>query len=1019
MKPIYLRMQAFGPYPNVQEVDFSRLGEHSLFLIHGPTGSGKTTIFDAICYALYGKTSGERSGEEMRCQYALDVLPTEILLDFELRGRTYRILRSPTQEGQKELGSGLTRSQHKAFLWDRTSVEKSEEGSLIAARPREVDTAIEDLIGFKADQFRQVIVLPQGEFRRLLLANSTEREAILETLFSTLIYKLIQERLKDKVKEIRQECDSELLKKATLLESTGCGNPNELKEKIGLESKLLEEQSLKLSVARKDYEKAQDAYGKAESTELLFHERDEAVHECRELEAQSKEMQAKEGEFKMAAKAAGLLDVRENCREKLQASADKKKELDKAEKALTSSELTFRKAQEAWAHAKELDSELQQLSEELADYKVMQPRIASLQALRGKLEAAREKLNVLEEKFRRATLQRKEKETDLRETETRIEAIQPAANSVEVLKLQVKEMSSLQKDRHKQEEAERQLSALLKDQQVASKRRVQLEKALNAAREQLAKTEAGWAQSSAYNLAVELEPGKPCPVCGSKEHPAPAGKTSCHVSDADLAQMREENQELEEAFAESREKEKDLISRVDREKEKVLDISGRLADKAGKSVKALDQEYRELSSKLERARKAASEIASCVKKQKRLKNELSKAANDLAKVEKLYRSQVQEVGKLETALKERLEGIPASLQRPGQLEEKIDRTCRRQEEIRKIQKEADKRFQDAGKYQTECQTSLKLSQKAFTAAEKQEQKAKKEFGQRLKKAEFKSEDHFDASLMEEENMQSLQSEIENYKDRVKLNKNRVKIARGKISRLKRPDLVALEKILEKKRTAYDGLSKECGALEQNVRELNKNLKAIDAISRTLAKREKDLQVVGHLAEVANGRNEQRITFHRFVLSSLLDHVTAMANERLRRMSEGRYTLHRAEETADLRQAGGLNLDVFDSYSGEQRSVKTLSGGEMFLASLSLALGLSDVVQSYSGGVALDSIFIDEGFGTLDSETLDHAIETLVLLKTAGRMVGVISHVPELRERIDARLEIKPTQQGSIIRVVGV
>ncbi len=1019
MRPLYLEMQAFGPYPDVEKVEFSRLAGQSLFLIHGPTGSGKTTIFDAICYALYGKTSGPRSGEQMRCQYAAEDVPTQVTFDFSLGKKQYRIVRLPTQERPKKRGTGTTTMEHRAELWDRTGAAAAEEGSLLAGKPTDVEERVEEIMGFEVEQFRQVVLLPQGEFRELLLATSQDREKILETLFGTWVYARIQQLLKERVAEITDECKSGLSRRGALLDAAGTETEEELAKKIKAGLTALKQFEAKVRASQKAYESAQEALAKAEDVDRLFREREEAIAESRSLARHRQDMKRKGEDLKRARKAAGLVDIYESCLERQTARAEAETELAAMKEELDKAKADEKKARAQETAAAALEPEVAQVSDEISTLKTMRPKVESLESLTGRLTELRKTIARAHAEIDAAKERRQAMEQDMAATQANMERLQPLANSVGTLDVMLGDARLTVDDKKKHLAATKHLTSVVTELEQAARQGEEAARRLAEAEADLEQAESAWLSSSAYNLAKQLTPGQQCPVCGSREHPDPARKTELHITEAELAKRRAAYKEADRALKEVHKEETRLKVQADALRAQVDDLAARLGSDVSKGQPQLEKAYDELLRRHKEAVDAREQIGKGSLRLRQSKETLAAASEDLGAQQEAVRKQERQADNLESTIKERVAGIPEDLRQLETLERKLKQAQDRLGELKDRRQEAATQARRAERRLAESRSKVDATGKAASRARKAEQKATAALGRRLKNAGFRTVDDFKGSILEEHDMAELEAAIGHYKEQVALSRARVKQARAKTSRVRRPRLEIIAKKLAAKRTAFQAVHGEYAAGEQDLKALRKRLAEIRRISRTLAKKEQELQVVGKLSEVANGKNERRITFQRFVLSSLLDHVTLMANERLRRMSEGRYTLRRAEALADLRFSGGLDLEVFDSFSGEQRSVKTLSGGEMFLASLCMALGLADVVQSYTGGIRLDSVFIDEGFGSLDSETLDHAIETLVALQKGGRMVGLISHVPELRERIDVRLDVRPGRRGSTVHLVGV
>jgi exonuclease SbcC len=751
MTPLHLTMQAFGPYAGCEEIDFTRLGKERLFLITGPTGSGKTSILDAITFALYGTASGDlRENRSLRSDYAEPSLKTEVKLKFRNKDHIYEIKRTPEQQLPKQRGEGKRSVPVGASL-----VEIKDDGTreILASSYSSATQAIESILGFKADQFRQLMVLPQGEFRRFLMADSKERRSILETLFKTEKYRFLEDALNDRAKVLKNSYEEIKSRRHDLLEQAGVDSS----EKLHL---LIEEN--KKALTQKDKE-VKTAASKADQA------------------------------------TAALQDAR-----KLLAAFDAYER--------TTRQLASLEAQEA--QMKELAAAIRQLEE--------------AQKLHPLYDRAHRSLVMLRQASAMVEQTRHEKEAALKKMTDY--SLSTATDNTELL----------------QEEAAR-------------------------AREELARLTA--VSGETVHLASLLKPGTPCPVCGATEHPHPATQTQ-------------------------------------QEKDKLL---------------AQQQ-------KLERR----------IKKLKEQQQALEKARNELKKAD----------GSLETALAN----------------------------------------------ESEAKETLHADAEAFKNG--------------LQASPFPDQQSFLSCHAQLGKKESWQQELSNYEKQKASAAGALKALGDQIKNSQRPQLPPLEAAAAQSRQKYQEIATEAGALKERIQLQSRQLKQLQA----LEKQESDLQEaygpVALLADTAKGQNCQNLSFSSFVLQAVLDDVLRAANLRLRKISQGRYTLYRRQGIHDARKEQGLDLEIMDAYTGQARSVHTLSGGESFFTSLSLALGLSDVLEAYAGGLHLDTILVDEGFGSLDPETLDSAMDTLLDLQKGGRLVGIISHVTELKERIPVQLEVRATTHGS-------
>lgn len=768
MKPLQLTMRAFGAYADEQTIDFTLLGDKNFFLIHGPTGSGKTTILDAISFALYGSASGDlRESKSLRSDYAPAEQKTEVEFTFSSGEQIYQVLRAPEQELKKQRGEGTRKVPAAAALF-KLLADGSKEP--LAAKSDEVTKKVTELIGFKAEQFRQIVLLPQGEFRRFLIAESKDRKAILETIFKTELYRRIETLLADRSSAI--DSDYKLLKQQRqfILDSSHC------EDQAQLSGKLQELQQQQASIA----------------AALLA-----AASQLKTAKQQRQQAQEVHNAFKEAAAAQTAL---QSLLEQRPAVAAVKNEAAQAEKAAFLEEIynsTLR------AHKHNEESKKTALHAAAATTSAQE----GLQELHQQLQ---KQLQLLQ-----------------------LGDITGASDLTQALELLNRHILHLNSETAK-------LSGVT----------AELER-----------------------LAGTLVDNEPCPVCGSPHHPKPAT-----VSAAQKAELQAKMQSL--------------------------------AQKT-QLLQHLQQQYQQAQIQLAR-----------------------------------------------------------------------------------------------------CEAAQTAAHSALASADTEFLELRDRFKERLTASEFTTQNDFLAALRPESKRRELQQTITTYEQNLAAATDRLQRAQAAVDGKTAPDLDAVLAAEQHASQHYNGLTAQSAVAARERAELERQQQQLLQLEEKMTALQEAYQTAAALAETARGNNTARLTFSAFVLQAILDDVLQAANLRLTSMSRGRYSLSRAGDVLDARRENGLNIEVTDSFTGVARPVKTLSGGEIFLASLSLALGLSDVVQAYAGGIHLDTILVDEGFGTLDTEALDMAIRTLTDLQKGGRLVGIISHVGELRERISARLEVIPGQRGS-------
>ncbi|MGQ9591522.1 MAG: SbcC/MukB-like Walker B domain-containing protein, partial [Planctomycetota bacterium] len=534
------------------------------------------------------------------------------------------------------------------------------------------------------------------------------------------------------------------------------------------------------------------------------------------------------------------------------------------------------------------------------------------------------------------------------------------------------------------------------------------------ARERASRVERAWLEGQAAVLARGLEPGKPCPVCGSTEHPVPARAAPELPSEEEFRASREE---LERLTAEWR----DALGQVQDAERELSELD---AEVRALEPQAPGADLGEVRSGLEalEAKARESEAASDLAGAARAREDAARRARDSLRAEiegrgRALQETKERVGALRGALEERERGVPSELRSPEALEAEKAKALERLRGLEARFERAREAARKAAEEAATCASAFEAAGRAREKAVERRDAQAREFALRVAEAGFEGLEDYRSAKLERAQAERLEAEIRGHRVQLEAARERARRASEEAAGMAAEDVADLER-------KTDALERELAdALREDERrrgQFERIERWVAVLSEALAARaetERRYRVVGRLAEVAGGQNDLRVTLQRFVLGSLLDDVLVAASHRLRAMSKNRYTLQRALSPSDRRKPSGLDLEVFDAHAGAPRPVSTLSGGETFLAALALALGLADVVQARAGGMRLETIFIDEGFGSLDPEALDGAIEALVDLQSGGRLVGIISHVPELRERIDARLEVVPGRRGSAARFV--
>lgn len=873
MRPERLRISAFGPYAGEEDVDFSVLENHTLFLICGPTGAGKSTILDAMCYALYGKTSGAvRSGEDLRSNYVGYDRKTYVEFDFAIGDRHYRIYRSPTQLLERQKGDRSRPVEHKGKADFYEIDEEGKEKAHITSKG--VDSAVEKLLGVGLEQFRQIILLPQGDFRKLLLADSSDRQKIMEQLFQTGIYLAFEKRLQEETQKLKTEYSRGELQRTTLLETCRSESEEELEKQAETNEKILKEKETEFMQADKEQQVFLRAYDEANVLHGAFLRLETAETALKRMEEKRKEKEELRGHIKMIRAAQSVT--------------------------------------KEWSEAVNAKKQQRTAAETLE-------KAAADLPVKEKAKAEAEQALALFEKEKPAQKERIE-------MKGKLEQYRNPSRSYGTAKREAERLAGI--CAVKQKEAER-----LREQVLAAEKKAAEDKKNWLCRNRI------FMEGQAFVLAEKLTDGQPCPVCGSLSHPAPAAAGEDRITEKDV---------------------KDAERQM------------HLSDDAEKKIRHEAEAYQ------------AKELAAA-------KESADKAMTVLSELEK---------------------NLPAAYRDSLALEKEI--------------KDMETRISSFEKSLEQAEEKRKNAETIYQALKEQKELLEKQAGEFLKVSEEKNRilkikvaeagftDWFECSqyMKEVPQLEAYENDLKIYDQSVHAEEEKIKGEKEKTAGKTKPDMNDWNEKRMKLLENMKQFAAEKAEKETELKKQKETLKKLYQLKETQKEISEKYSLVAHLWEIAQGK-ETGINLERFVLGALLDAVTEKANLRLMEMSGNRYELLRKRgERSDGRKKAGLDLEVFDGNTGRARPAATLSGGETFLASLSLALGLADVVQEYAGGVHLDAMFIDEGFGSLDSESLDLAMKTLQELKGQNRLIGLISHVGGLEERIPAKLRVTKTQTGS-------
>ena len=913
MRPLKLKISAFGPYSGVTEFDFEKLGTGGLYLITGDTGAGKTTIFDAITYALYGEPSGKnREVSMLRSKYANEATPTEVELVFSYRDKEYIVKRNPEYEREAKRGGGMTKQSANA--------EIIYPDGKVVSKIKDVDNAVKDIIGIDRNQFCQIAMIAQGDFLKLLLAPTKERMEIFRHIFKTELFQDLQERLKRESGKLADECEVIKRSIAQYVNGVVCDEDNTDYIEVGKAKKgdmTIEDTLALLDKLIREDEAAEQAV--EESKGKLQKELDAVKASVNKAEDVIK---AKADLEKNTIDLAAELENQKRLSEKVDAEKAKQPEIEKlreqvaAIKALLPDYDELSNKHSVFDKNKtEIESSSETITTTEASIKTVESEIASLtEEVKSLEKAGEEKI-----KF-----------------ENGIKALKDRSDKLNTLKSNITSLEKIKTDYQTaiNDYNDKQAVADCKDVEFKSQNKLYLD-------------------AQAGILADTLQANEPCPVCGSTLHPKiatkPEGAPTKEQLEALQVQLETANTNASDARIE-----------------------------AGKLKGTLDE------------------------KQKNILTEIQTLLGDVVfeNATSLITDELSDIDAKVSALDELINDAQNKINRKKQIDETLP--------------EKGQEFEDLKKKLQEISDEVKTKTAENAALEKRiaELKAKLAF-----ESKEKAEDEIDALTEKADQMvKDYEAALSNLNESNK-NLASLKTAKEEITKRLGNDVeIDLEQekekiaILEAEQTKLDGQAK---AIHSRINANKSALSNIQSKSGDLVTTEKKYMWVKALSNTANGQlaGKEKIMLETYIQMNYFDRIVARANTRLMIMTDGQYDLIRRKEALSKAGQSGLDLDVIDHYNGTHRSVKTLSGGESFKASLALALGLADEIQASAGGIKLDTMFIDEGFGSLDEESLAAAMKALSSLAEGDRLVGIISHVGELKQRIDKQIIVTKDKSG--------
>lgn len=1050
MKPLKLTISAFGPYSKVQQIDFTLLKEQ-IFVISGPTGSGKTTIFDAISFALFGEASGSsRDRDSLRSDFAEPGTETYIELEFEVRGKGYKIRRAPQQEQKKLRGEGYTVRNADAELL-------LPDGALIT-RIASVDEKINELLGINKSQFKQIVMLPQGEFRKLLESDSSEREVIFRKIFGTEGFAEIQKRLEDESRELLKEVHDIKTQITTYIKYFDLGNDPVLEAIRGakdvntalfiegirgrteLDEIQLKEYGFRLQSITNAQEALKEKIIKNDGINKKLSEKERIKGEYISESSRTGEFEQKKQELEYSRKALPISEIDEQRKKAAEIIGTKTEQLALARRMLEKSAGEYEGSSQRFNTEKEKEPLRKKQEAGLTMLNSLIPKVIQYEKSTKALEEVKVKGNEINNKLEKVQKELEQKKKDGKEQEETLKRLYNT--QAECVRLE-KQISENRKLLEELEASRKLIETFLEQSGIFESQKLDFEsfdRNYVNFRSNLEHQEDDYIRGQAGLLAKGLKPGLPCPVCGASEHPLPAKIPESIVNEEQLKQLKQQFAEL----GEERNTKLKVLSQLNGQLESQKhEIANRLLGFEPLDIPVFQREtFEEIRNSLtqDRACRIKAEINTygtrlkretlelkAIYKEKRefvnkkevLENTYKETGERISRLEETAvlvngqkASLSEETAKLGAAVAGVEAEVPGDMRSSAKLHAGIEEAKRTISSMEADYKEAERALEHAKEACNNAEKEVAVRNTSLKESTEEKTRLDGLLKIKLLDSGFESYEHFLQMRKSQAQLDALQESINGFYQRLNTLRDMLLQLEEETKGFEAAD----NKELEDK---YHQLLEEQKELQhkQNLvfsRNFNnsKTLMQLEGILEQLEVLETRYKTIGSLAGVARGDNSQRLTFERYVLAAYFDEIITAANQRLDKMTGSRYLLKRKEDKSKGRAQQGLELEVFDNYTGKARHVKTLSGGEGFKASLALALGLADVVQSYSGGISLDTLFVDEGFGSLDPESLDSAIQCLADIQKTGRLVGVISHVPELKERIKSVLEIFSQKEGS-------
>lgn len=1025
MKPISLTIEAFGPYRDSVTLDFNELQNHSMFLISGPTGAGKTSILDAMVYALYGEPSGEvRKTDAIRSDFAEPQHMTRVDFSFAIGEAQYRVERLPKQLVAKKRGTGMREQNASATVYEM----KDGEWTVIATSAAAIRDTIQRIIGFRKDQFLQVVLLPQGEFRKLLVASTSEREELLHTLFRTELYRRLQDALKSAYDEAKSGIEENVTKQSALLQSIPHDEeiPVLTIEHVRELLKDREPHRDTLVVERDKAVDVVDQFNTLRNEWTLYNQVQQSLIEATNkldlVKAREEERSSLQEKVRFLTSLTPSYELYKQFSDKQSVLKTLETALSDAKKSVEAATQHESKCTEAYEVLASHAETIQAKRTTLAQLRQQSEKFDELALLNQELTTLKSKLETRDREKSEAKLQAQHKlvadlEAELVEMRKQFQVNSKALESIPHIQEQLSHLRRYSELLSEKQKAQNDIDA--KEESLAT-----LDESVKNSSVRLERLEHLMAEGRAFELVHLVVDNEPCPVCGSTEHPQLASKPELYPTKEEVEEARAvRDGALQKRASEIGQKET-LSVRLHELDEQVKDQVSKLKSHiADFSEDTFDSTQQDLSSQMNR-------LTALRKDTEQLSEVITKNEHDLIEGK-------DTLAKLETGHNELLNNLHDVAVQISSVQAKIDGLSKilPTTDLDTWHKQIESLETEINTYDEQlkiCKSSLDAAKEQLNAkrgrleilfAQVQEETKNldgfyQEYVKSLQSISVSEDDFIDA-LGDYKALDAFRTELHALDEAFSTAQAVYDAALKHAQFVIEPSDTVSDEVYVAAVEKRDNLVGSLAAWDKETKHIETTLASLEELEKAMSEAREEITFLSRLNDLANGGEQgfKNVTFERYVLGAILDEVVYAANLRLQKMSRSRYSLERSDYTGGGRGKQGLDLAVMDAFTGQSRPANTLSGGETFLASMALALGLADVIQSYAGGIHMDTMFIDEGFGTLDPDTLELAMETLVQLQSSGRLIGMISHVPELKTRIPAHLEVTRGDDGSTAKFV--